>query len=67
MKMLLLKYQRRRFYSIQKGMKAVINVIQTPKDHVFNLFKLILYADLMHLEMTPHKFSDVTWVKWSKT
>jgi hypothetical protein len=48
LQLLLTHYRRRRFYALQKGVKAVAAVLtEGPKNAAFDLLKLVLYADLV--------------------
>ena len=65
MKMYLPMYRRKRFYSIQKGYKAIVKVvINSQLELIFNLLKLYLYADIKHL--TVPRGSDVTFVRFKR-
>jgi len=65
MKLVMPKYRRKRFYSIQKGYKAIVKVvINSQLELIFNLMKLFLYANIKHLKVP--RGSDVTFVQFSR-
>lgn len=66
MKLCLPKYRRKRFYSIQKGYKAIVKVvINSQLELIFNLMKLFLYANIKHLDVP--RGSDVTFVEFRQS